>query len=195
MPICLKSTVPASKFVNVLARFSPASRPKILNCYPRRSMPRRICCKMLWTEIFAEVWLSKMNLKNISCTSITHALSTLYQLMTVSSIPVTIQPQLFFSFTFSNIAFLEWNLTFITPSPCIHGSPSTWQWRWHLVLKHTLFVWAATLKNKKGMIGDNTDVAARKRFETKMTSTKESSGDPFDAKWCPAAYDWIFMTI
>jgi hypothetical protein len=28
-----------------------------------------------------------------------------------------------------------------------------------------------------------------------MTSTKASSGDPFDAKWCPAAYDWIFMTI
>ena len=30
---------------------------------------------------------------------------------------------------------------------------------------------------------------ARKIFETKMTSTKASPGDPFDVKCCPAAYD------
>lgn len=169
----------------------------------RKFMPRRICKTLRKSEIFAEINMAIQDkLKNVKYVTYDTTLKifqrgvpSLYQLMTVSSITVPIQPQLILSFTFSNIAFLEWNLIFITPSPCIHGSPSTWQWRGHLVLKHTLLVWAATLKNNKGMIGDNTAVAARKRFETKMTSTKASSGDPFDAKWCPAAYDWIFMTI
>ena len=37
-PICLKSTVPLSKFVKAFARSLPASCPKILNCYPHRSI-------------------------------------------------------------------------------------------------------------------------------------------------------------